>query len=114
MRQYLKLIATTVFLIFQLASISQNTKENFVGKWIAPKGAVIIVSIKDDAFIGKTEKENAIVLTDVKFSNGKWQAVVLNPKENIKAKCELISYPTKLKIIARKGIFHKTIYWRKQ
>ena len=114
MNQLIKLIPTIVLLFLQLFLFAQNTKENFVGKWKAPKGAIIIISILDEAFIGKTEKENVIVLKDVKFSGGKWKAIVLNPQENIMAKCELILYPNKLKIIAKKGIFHKTLYWIKQ
>jgi hypothetical protein len=113
MNKLKKAFITTLLVVVQLLLFCQDKKEDFVGKWEAPKGAIIIVSILDDAFIGKTENENAVVLKDVEFSQGKWRAVVLNPKENIIAKCELILYPTKIKIIARKGLFRKTIYWKK-
>jgi len=109
-----KTIALLGTLIYSLIINAQNATDDFTGKWKAPKGAIIIISILDDAFIGKTEKENTIVLTNVKFLEGKWQAIILNPQENIIAKCELILYPTKLKIIAYKGIFSKTLYWIKQ
>lgn len=108
-----KVISLISILLLHQLLFSQNTKEDFVGKWKAPKGEIIIVSVLEDAFIGKTEKEESIVLKNVKLLNGKWYAVILNPKENISAECELILYPTKIKIIARKGMFHKTLYWKK-
>ena len=113
MNRFQKSFILAIFLFLPTIFFSQNRKENFVGKWKAPKGAIIIVTLLGDGFIGKTEKENAIVLKDVHLLKGKWQAVVLNPKENLIAKCELIVYPTKLKIIVRKGIFYKTLYWTK-
>jgi hypothetical protein len=113
MNRFKRVFITIIILSFQILLFSQTKKENFVGKWKAPKGAIIIVSILDDAFIGKTEKENAIVLKDVKYSNGRWRGVVLNPKEKLTAKCELVLYPTKIKIIAKKGMFRKTLYWKK-
>lgn len=109
-----KLISLTGILFFSLVLSAQKISDDFSGKWKAPKGNIIIVSKINDGFIGKTELENAVVLKDVKFVNDKWTAIVLNPKENIIAKCELILYPTRLKIIAKKGIFHKTLYWTKQ
>lgn len=111
MNHFQKILITTLFLLLQVTIFSQNTKENFVGKWKAPKGAIIIITVLGDGFIGKTEKEEAIVLKDVKFLYGKWHGIVLNPQEHLTAKCELISYPTKLKIIVKKGIFSKTLYW---
>lgn len=113
MNGFIKVNITLIFLLLHLFLLSQNTKENFVGKWKAPKGAIIIISLLDDAFIGKTEKENAIVLKDVVFVKGRWYGVVLNSLEHLTAKCELILYQRKIKIIARKGIFHKTLYWTK-
>ena len=113
MIQLIKLIITILFLCIQTLLFSQNQKENFVGKWKAPKGAIIIISILGDSFIGKTEKEKVIVLKDVELIKEKWQGVILNPKEHIIAQCELILYPTKLKIIVKKGMFHKTLYWTK-
>lgn len=113
MNRFQKVFITAVFLSLPVISFSQSKKENFVGKWQAPKGAIIIVTILGDGFIGKTEKENATVLKDVELLEGKWQAVVLNPQENLIAKCELILYPTKLKIVVKKGIFRKTLYWTK-
>jgi hypothetical protein len=98
----------------QFQQKNHSTKEDFVGRWKAPKGAIVVVSVLDEGFIGTTEIENALVLKDVKYLNGKWKATIMNPKEKLIAKCELILLPTKIKIIARKGIFRKTLYWTKQ
>jgi hypothetical protein len=93
---------------------AQKINDDFTGKWKAPKGAIIIVTKSSEGFIGKTELEKAVVLKDVKFYNGKWTAVVLNPKEHIVANCELLVEPSKLIIIVRRGILYKTIIWVKQ
>ena len=92
-------------LFFAMFSFAQKANDDFTGKWKAPKGAIIIVS--------KTDAENVLVLKDVKFNNNKWTATIMNPKENLIAKCELILQPDKLKIIAKKGMFHKTLFWTK-
>jgi len=106
------LIITHIF--FTLIVYAQKASDDFSGKWKAPKGAIIIVSKTAEGFIGKTEVEDALVLKDVQYKNKKWTAIVMNPKEKLTAKCELILQPTKLKIIAKKGIFRKTLYWKKQ
>ncbi len=108
------IIVVTGILFINVLTFAQTLNDDFAGKWKAPKGAIIIVTKSNDGFIGKTELENVVVLKDVKFYNGKWTAIVLNPKEHIKAKCELILEPTKLKIIVRKGVLYKTIIWVKQ
>jgi uncharacterized protein (DUF2147 family) len=111
----MKNIITLLGILFFSQVISaQKINDDFTGKWKAPKGAIIIVTKTADSFIGKTELEKAVVLKDVKFANGKWKAVVLNPKEHLVANCELILEPGKLKIIVRKGILHKTIIWARQ
>ena len=107
------MIAFFGILLFNQIVFAQKISDDFTGKWKAPKGAIIMVTKYANGFIGKTELENAIVLKDVKFAKGKWTAVVLNPKENLVANCELILEPSKLKIIVRKGIFYKTFYWTK-
>lgn len=93
---------------------AQNVNDDFSGRWKAPKGAIIIVSKNADGFVGRTEKEKAIVLKDVNYANDKWVAIVLNPKEKIVARCELMLEKNQLKIIVRKGVLYKTITWIKQ
>ena len=104
----------TISLFIRILTFSQKSNDNFTGRWKAPKGAIIVVSKSNIGFIGKTEIEKAVVLKDVKFTDGKWVAVVLNPKENKIANCELVIQDSQLKIIVRKGILYKTIIWIKQ
>ncbi len=102
-------------LFFVLLTFAQKASDDFTGKWKAPKGDVIRVYKTKSGFIGKTVKEGVVVLKDVKFADGKWTAIIMNPKENIIADCELILEleQAKLHIIAKKGVFHKTIFWTK-
>jgi hypothetical protein len=100
--------------MFLSTSISaQKASDDFTGRWKAPKGDIIKVYKTKSGFIGKTVKEGIVVLKDVKFIEGKWQAIIMNPRENIIADCELILETNKIKIIATKGIFQKKLYWLK-
>lgn len=111
----MKIISLSVLLsLFSCFLFAQKSTDDFSGKWKAPKGAIIIVSKHKDSFIGKTEVESAVVLKDVKFDDNKWTAIVMNPKENKIAKCELLLEKNILKIIAKKGVLYKTIIWTKQ
>lgn len=94
--------------------IAQKPTDDFSGHWKAPKGDVIKVYKTKSGFIGKTVKEGVIVLKNVKFVVDKWTAIIMNPRENIVADCELILESGKIKIIAKKGPFQKTLYWEKQ
>ncbi len=109
-----KSIVIISILYFNMLTFAQKAVDDFTGKWKAPKGAIIIITKSHTGFIGRTELEDAIVLKDVKFYNGKWTAVIINPKENQIANCELTLQEFKLKIIAKKGIFYKTLFWTKQ
>lgn len=110
-------LKTSVAIGFVLIStfiIAQKASDNFSGRWIAPKGDVIRVYKTRRGFIGKTAKEGIVVLKNVKFADGKWTAIIMNPREDIIADCELILKPGKIQIIAKMGIFQKTLYWDKQ
>ena len=109
-----KLFISIAFIALSLFTIAQKASDDFTGKWKAPKGAIIIISKSIDGFIGKTETEGALVLKEVKYINNKWTGIIMNPKENLVARCELVLQTDKLKIIAKKGIFKKTLYWAKQ
>jgi hypothetical protein len=92
---------------------AQKASDDFSGRWKAPKGDIIKVYKTKSGFIGKTVKEGVVVLKNVKFLEGKWVAIIMNPRENIVADCELVLETNKIKIIATKGIFQKTLYWTK-
>jgi hypothetical protein len=102
-----------VFFLLCNVLMAQKASDDFTGKWKAPKGDVIRVYKTKRSFIGKTVKEGVVVLKDVKFADGKWTAIILNPRENIVADCELILESGKLKIIAKLGVFQRTLYWVK-
>jgi hypothetical protein len=108
----INLIITILFLCH--LSFSQKSSDDFTGKWKAPKGAIIIVTKTNEGFLGHTEAEHALVLKEVKFINNKWTGIVMNPKENLVAKCELLLQANAIKIIAKKAGFHRTIIWTKQ
>ncbi len=109
----LKVVATVFIFLFNYA-FAQKASDDFTGKWKAPKGDIIRIHKTKIGFIGKTIKEGVVVLKDVKFAEGKWTAVIMNPRENIVADCELILELGKLKIIAKKGPFQKSLYWTKE
>jgi uncharacterized protein (DUF2147 family) len=105
-----------LFALFILSDsvFAQKASDDFTGKWKAPKGAIIIVSKTKEGFLGHTESEKALVLKDVKYINNKWTGIVMNPKENLVAKCELFLEANAIRIIAKKAGFHRTIIWTKQ
>lgn len=107
---------TFIFMAFALLCnliAAQKPTDDFSGHWKAPKGDVIKVYKTKSGFIGKTVKEGVVVLKNVKFVVDKWTAIIMNPKENIVADCELILEHGKIKIIAKKGPFQRTLYWEK-
>ncbi len=108
------MIRTTILLTFLSAfAYAQKESDDFTGRWKAPKGDLIRIHKTKSGFIGKTVKEGVVVLKDVKFTNGKWTAVIMNPKENLIADCELKLEHARIQIIAKKGPFQRTLYWVK-
>jgi hypothetical protein len=108
-------IPQLVILFMFLATFlrAQKASDDFSGRWKAPKGDVIKVYKTKSGFIGKTVKEGVVVLKEVKFIENKWVAIIMNPRENIIADCELFLEAGQIKIIAKKGPFQKTLYWTK-
>jgi hypothetical protein len=102
------------YVLFSTFILAQKANDNFTGRWKAPKGDIIRVYKTKHSFIGKTVNEGTVVLKNVKFADGKWTAIIMNPREKIIADCELILETGKLKIIAKMGVFQKTLYWEKQ
>ena len=54
MNKRIKTSVVLLFLFLQMQAFAQNKKENFVGKWKAPKGDIIIISVLGKSFVGKT------------------------------------------------------------
>jgi len=102
-----------VSLLLHLSAFSQKASDDFSGKWKTDESVIIYISKTENGFLGKAGIKDIVVLKAVKFENGKWTGIVTNPKKNITADCELKLETDRIKIIARKGFFSKTIYWTK-
>jgi hypothetical protein len=50
----------------------------------------------------------------VRFEKNEWKGTVENHDTGQKGNCEMYLMGKKLKIVAHKGIFSKTLYWAKQ
>ncbi len=92
---------------------SQKATDDFCGKWKTEEGGTIEITKKDEGFIGIGVLRKWVILKDLQFVNGKWVSEMTNPIKNRTANCELVLENNRIKIIARKGIFSKTIYWTK-
>jgi hypothetical protein len=103
-----------LFLIFIKTTVfSQKATDNFSGKWKTEEGGTIEVSRTESGFIGVGVARKYVVLKNLQFKNGKWVSEMTNPVKNQTANCELLLEGNRIKIIARKGLFSKTIYWEK-
>ena len=102
-----------VSISLHLSSFSQKASDDFSGKWKTDEGVIISISKTENGFIGKAGIKDIVVLKSVKFADGRWSGIVYNPKKDITANCELQLETDRIKIIARKGLFSKTIYWTK-
>jgi hypothetical protein len=102
---FLLLISSVVF--------SQKATDDFSGIWKTEEGGMIEISKKENGFIGMGLAKKILILKDLQFINGKWVSEMTNPIKNQTANCELFLEANRIKIIARKGIFSKTIFWTK-
>jgi hypothetical protein len=113
MRIY-KVILVLSFLIFlSINALSQKATDDFSGKWKTEEGGIIEVVRKESGFIGVGVIKKVVILKDLQFKKEKWVSEMTNPIKNQTANCELILEGNRIKIIARKGLFSKTIYWTK-
>lgn len=92
------------------AAFAQKATDNFAGKYKTDDGGIVTITKTATGFVGINETK-AFVLKDVKFDGKEWKATIINPKQNITASGEILIEGNKLKIVARKGIISKTIYW---
>jgi uncharacterized protein (DUF2147 family) len=94
-----------------VTAFSQKASDDFSGKWKTDEGGTIEISKKDGGFIGIGVTTKKLVIKDLQFKNGKWVSEIRNPLKDITANGEFILEGNKLKIIARKAFFSKTLYW---
>ena len=107
----MKKILTIALFFISAGALAQKANDNFAGKWKADEGKFVVVTKSGNSFTGVTADKNFIMLSDVKFTDGKWKGTIIRPEDGAKANCELMFEDGKLKIVAHKGIFSKTIYW---
>lgn len=105
--------ALLIILFFCITPIvyAQKASDDFTGKWKTEEGGTIEITKKDEGFIGVGVSTKKIVVKDLQFKNGKWLSEISNPLKNITANGEFVLEGNKLKIIARKSFFSKTLYW---
>jgi len=109
--------AIVAFLLVFLTSavcFAQGVDDNFAGKWKTAEGKDVVITKVGAGFIGEAIDKKVVILNDVNFSDGKWTATVFNPIKDVTADCELFLEGNNLKIVATKGLFSKTIYWKKE
>ncbi|MES2836439.1 MAG: hypothetical protein V4667_02860 [Bacteroidota bacterium] len=106
-------LALIFLLFFSFSTYAQKHTDNFAGKWKSADGHIITVTKIKNGFIGTSGSKKTVVLSNVKFENGKWIGYVSNPIKKEAGPCELFLEPNRIKIIAYKGLLFKTIYWTK-
>lgn len=95
--------------------LSQSSSDNFSGVWKTEEGKLIKISKAENMFKGMSVSKNKLVIKDLQFIDGMWQGTIQNPENGNSADCEVsFENKTKLKIVARKGWFSKTIYWTRK
>lgn len=93
-------------------TFAQKATDNFNGTWKTEEGKTVI--IKNNSKKGfEGHLDGKYVLKDIAFANGKWTGAIIDASRDITAKCEMKFEGNKLKIVAKKGPFSKTIYWTK-
>jgi uncharacterized protein (DUF2147 family) len=94
-------------------SFSQKPTDDFSGKWKTEEGGVVEISKKEAGFIGLGVPAKKVIIKDLQFKEGKWVSEINNPIKNVIANGEFLLDGNRIKIIAKKSVFSKTIYWTK-
>ncbi len=114
LKTILRLFISFLFLILlSNVAFSQKATDDFSGKWKTEEGGIVEISRFEKGFIGVGAVKKIVIMKDLEFVNGKWVSEMTNPTKHQTANCELVLEANRIKIIARKGIFSKTIYWTK-
>jgi len=108
-----KVLSCLIAMFITVISFAQSANDNFAGKWKTEDGIVITISNDSGKFSG-TDPKGRPTLYSVRFEKNEWKGTVENHETNQKGNCEIYLQGNKLKIVAHKGIFSKTMYWVKQ
>jgi hypothetical protein len=113
MPSYKKTLILSLILFIGKFAFSQRPTDDFSGKWKTEEGGVVEFSKKENGFIGLGATSKKIVVKDLQFKEGKWLSEINNPLKNITANGEFLMEGNRIRIIARKSVFSKTLYWTK-
>lgn len=105
-----KIILTLILCIISITIYGQKSSDNFSGKWKTEKGVVIEIIKNGNIFTGIDVELKKIAIQNLKFIDGKWIATVIKPKDGTKAIGTFTLEDNKIKIVAKKGIFSKTVF----
>ncbi|MCX6206720.1 MAG: hypothetical protein NTZ19_10765 [Bacteroidetes bacterium] len=114
MTKHKSLALFTLMLFIGFCSFAQKSTDDFSGKWKTEEGNIIEISKNGTGFIGMGTIHKQVIVKDLQFKDNKWVSEITNPIKNITANGEFLLDGNKIKIVARKSIFSKTIYWTKQ
>lgn len=108
-----KVLSCLIAMFITVVGFAQSAKDDFAGKWKTEAGVVITISYSNGKFSG-TDPKGRPTLYNVRFEKNEWKGTVENHETGQKGNCEIYLQGNKLKIVAHKGIFSKTMYWVKQ
>ncbi len=108
-----KSLLVPVMLLFSVFVFGQKASDNFTGKWKTEEGVHIEISKNQKSFTGKIVKNNKMVVENLHFTDGKWSATMISPKDGTKVNATLTLEGNKINIAVKKGIISKTIIWTK-
>ncbi|WP_312336770.1 hypothetical protein [Sphingobacterium sp.] len=108
-----KVLSSILIMFMTMTTIAQSANDNFVGKWKTEEGFIITITNNNGKFSGVDPKGRP-TLYNVRFERNEWKGTVENHDTGQKGNCEMYLMGKKLKIVAHKGIFSKTLYWAKQ
>lgn len=113
MLQYKMVTLFLLFLLIGKNAFSQKATDDFSGKWKTEEGATVEISRKETGFIGVGAINKKTIVKDLQFKDGNWVSEITNPIKNVTANAVFLIEGNRLKIVAKKGFFSKTIYWTK-
>ena len=97
--------------VFSFITFGQKATDNFEGKWKTDEGVVIEISKTGATFKGLAVEKKVVVLENLKYTNDKWIATLIKPKDGTRVNAEVTLLGDKMNILVKKGMLSKTIIW---
>jgi uncharacterized protein (DUF2147 family) len=110
MKRIVLLLAVFAFSFF---TFGQKATDNFEGKWKTDEGVIIEISKTGVVFKGIALEKKVLVLENLKYTEGKWTATVIKPKDGTRVNAEVTLLGSKINILVKKGMMSRTIIWTK-